>query len=485
MPGRLIMCICSIAVGTAFGQQNRAAGIATTDSLTNRFNQFIDSLNTVSSLQWLKDSLTINAWADSMQARVTRSFNYPAIGLTNTIDSLNSLNLPTEAHSKKLDSLAQKKNEMLLEVKSRQKDLAAKTKAKLNNWRQKVTTKLKLDSLGVSDKLPEDPNLPLGDLNAGDNLPELPVINSGDFSSLELSPDLAYLNKELPFVSGPQLQGIQDQISGLSSDVGSIRDYLKSPEGNIEQSIAELDGVKELREQLGNSSTLDLNGQLEEDLPIPANADELKMEAGKRTFNHFEGKEENLSKAMEQMMKYKKKFPSKQGLDKIPLLARNSMKSKSLRERLFYGFNLNLQTPRDSVLLNFLPIMGYQISGRLAAGVGGLYQVRFGKTTLKFNQSYPIWGLTSFAYFKTWKNFYLRYEVNTISQPTWNESGNISRAWNWHHYGGIQFNFRITNYIKGSTQYLYNFRYRITDGFPEKSELRIGMEFRLSPKANK
>ena len=91
----------------------------------------LDSLNVLTSKQWLKDSLSVSAWADSLRAGLPVKSSSNINRLNNKIDSLNNLQLPTGDYIQKLDSLKQKKENLLTEVTNKHQALLGKTKNKL------------------------------------------------------------------------------------------------------------------------------------------------------------------------------------------------------------------------------------------------------------------------------------------------------------------------------------------------------------------
>ncbi|MCZ8217299.1 MAG: hypothetical protein O9262_13725, partial [Cyclobacteriaceae bacterium] len=65
----------------------------------------ISRLYNLSSIQWEKDSLTINAWSDSLKGSIQKKFIPDSLHLKNKIDSLSSLQLSAEPYASRLDSL--------------------------------------------------------------------------------------------------------------------------------------------------------------------------------------------------------------------------------------------------------------------------------------------------------------------------------------------------------------------------------------------
>lgn len=95
----------------------------------------------------IKDSLAITNWADSLYLKVSSKFSADSLGLTSKLDSLRSLGNPTENILSKLDSLSNKKNQLIREVEEKKQGLITKSKEKVNSWREKMESKAGMDPM--------------------------------------------------------------------------------------------------------------------------------------------------------------------------------------------------------------------------------------------------------------------------------------------------------------------------------------------------
>lgn len=290
----------------------------------------VDSLYSRSSLQWVKDSLTIYAWADSLKVSVQKNFSPDSLHLKNKIDSLSSLQLSTEPYASRFDSLLASKQNKFDEIGERKKQLASETKSKIERWQQRIRSRL--DSLGFKEVMPSATTAELNQANMPSlALPELPALSTNDFTSLDLSADLSILNKELPFASIEGLQEFQENLSGVTDKLSLVSDLKNNAGQTIETAIGEMDAIKEIQKQTQAFESMNPLGNPTEQLP---DADQIKEQAVEKGINHFAGKDEQLSQAMNQISKYKQKYSSVKSLKDIPKKIPNPMKEKSFIERL-------------------------------------------------------------------------------------------------------------------------------------------------------
>lgn len=182
------------------------------NALADKQQKVLDSVQHLVSKQWLTDSLSIIGWGDSLRQHITGQAAKKANQLNQKIDSLNQLQLPTEKYTRKLDSIQQKSNQLLVEINQKQQQMLGKTKVNLGQWQDKL-------KLSVGQGL----NLPSADL-------KIPELGALDFQVLELSPELSALNKKLPF---GQLDGLgqwKSKLPDLGVNVPALKDFKTNPD---------------------------------------------------------------------------------------------------------------------------------------------------------------------------------------------------------------------------------------------------------------
>ena len=445
----------------------------------------LDSLNKLASFQWVKDSLTLDAWSSNMKSGIQSRFNTDSLHLIKKIDSLSSLRLPTLHYKGKLDSLQTKKENMLNEVSSKRQELQRKTQQNISAWKQKVRTRL--DSLGIKGKLPDtnlpstgipNANLDIPDLSIPAlDLPQLPSLSVNDFSEMDLSPELSKINADLPFRTPEGLVGIQENLAGIKEKFSGLNQLKSNPDKAIEQAVGKMDGIKEI-EQLK-----DLTNPLEQH---PANNPEaVKEELKKQAINHFAGKEELLQQAMEEVSKYKKKYSSVQSMKDLPKKTPNEMKGKPFIERIVPGISFQYQF-NNNYMVDLYGYVGYSLTGRLTTGLGWNQRVARNKNNTYWNKDASIHGLRAFGNYSLGKGFIGHFEVesmNTFVSSSRTDPTIGKREWVWSIMSGLKKEYRITKNLKGTVLVLYNIiDPRHKSPYNDRLNTRIGFEYRLKKK---
>ena len=470
-----------------------------------------DSLHEYTNLNRFKDSLKIITWADSMTMKVNTHFAKDQRYLSQKIDSLEHLKIPTARYQQKVDSLVGKKDALVAEINSKQKSLEQKVTHRYTEWEKSTRSKLKLDSMGIkagvripgmkdlSKDIGKIPGVPRGQPNLGQqNISgsALPALNSKDFSDLGLSKDLAGVGGKTSLPSTSQLNQWEQNISGLTDPIKNVKGKLseagamaKDPSKAAENAMGQIKEVNELNGQISKSGKLMKDNealQLADKMKNPeAMQAEIKEKGFSQVVNHFAGQEEALKKSMDEVSKYKTKYKSLGSLSdaKKKWQPVNSLRDISFRERFHPGINFGLLNRKDTVSIDFYPNAAYQISGRFEVGAGAMYRVRVLEKTREVDQHNPVWGLNSFTTIRLFKSTRLRVELDGTSNPLPQDVEDASaRVWRWRLVAGIQNNFRVSKSIEANVQMLYNFDKKLKDAFPDKILLRIGIQYRLTKK---
>ncbi|HMJ70789.1 MAG TPA: hypothetical protein VK508_17930 [Cyclobacteriaceae bacterium] len=520
------------------------------DSSSNRVNNKIDSVQ-----QRLNSILNPNLRAgspfgkrpaldkklpDSLSA--VHDLDSMKHGLTHKIDSLKSLNLPTERYTRKLDSLnkisparyvqqaRQKLNNAQDKLNEPVNDIEQKINRPIDNVENKFNEKLS----AINKEAGGDTGLPGNvDLNKNVKLPDAKLdtsiktdgalkipgtdvkldnpLNNVDnplAGKLEKAGDAKEkLNgiKQAPqqkidqLKSAEQLKTVQekagkvndltDKTQGYAQDVRKVADgdlgEVKSVPDAIENKVKGMDEIKDLQNQQGL-------GELEKykDMAGAANDPAAMKEMAKKQVltqakNHFAGKEKALLAGMEQLSKLKQKYPDMPTPEQLKKRVYNAMHGKPFIERIVPGLTLQIQKT-SNVLVDLNPVVAYRISGVWNAGLG--WNERF--SFHKWNQMVPLdrtYGPRVFTSVVIAKGFGVKIEAEKMNtyvpnNPLTADAGH--RQWVWSVFVGLKKDYRISKNIRGNLQTLYNL-YDDHDNSPYTDRLSIRMGFEVPMKKRK
>ncbi|MFY4731112.1 hypothetical protein, partial [Nitrospira sp. BLG_2] len=348
----------------------------------------------------------------------------------------------------------------------------------------------RIDSLGIAERISnvnlhsaDLPDLNIPNVNipsalvtsvSSFELPKIPELSFNDFSAIDLSPDLSEINNELLFNTPEGLTGIQENLTGLKEKF-SVLDQLKSnPDKAIEQAFGNLDGINELK---------NLKNPIDQ---IPANnPDAVREKLKEQAINHFTGKEELLSKSMEQVSKYKQKYSSVQSIKDIPKKVPNEMKDKPLTERLIPGVSFQYQF-KNNYLLDIYGYAGYKLTSRITTGIGWNQRVARGQDNSYWNHNASIYGPRVFGNYSLGKGFIAHFELevmNTFVSYNRTDPTIGQREWVWSTMTGLKKEYRITKNLKGTILVLYNIiDPRHKSPYNDRLNTRIGFEYRIKKK---
>ena len=485
--------------------------IDSVETLTNRIESVKPLKNKVDRLEDSRRSMKYNQKFDSVKGK-----------LTHRIDSLQSLKLPTDKYTILLDSL-QKSGSIknIKEAKAKLFVLQKKLNEPVNKLNQsigsiegKINSKLSelnkegmglpID-VGLKDSKLQLPNdqLPNANMNSpiGSKLNNIQKPNSDNIAGL------GSVNKELQSITdvpkkelielknnAGDLTGIQNElkdvnqlgkeVKGYTQDVKNIStgDFEKAKQlpQTIETEVSKLEGVKELQGEVkGFEQYQSMLGKAKG----PKQIEQLAIKQTKEAVNHFAGKEQALLSAIDQVNKFKIKYPTTASIKDLTKPVRNAMYGRPFIERVVPGITLQMQTKGD-VLIDFNPLIGYRLSGKWTAGLGWVERVQFQHlfTTVPSGR---VYGIRSFTDIKWKKGISLRAEVERISsyvpslQSTQLPEG--SRVWQWGIFAGLKKDYQFLKGVKGNFQILYNVNQYIQNASPyvDKVNVRMGFEFPL------
>jgi hypothetical protein len=215
--------------------------------------------------------------------------------------------------------------------------------------------------------------------------------------------------------------------------------------------------------------------------------EELTRKAKQQAIDHFQGKEEQLQKAMETLAKYKQKYSKLEGLDQIPKKKSNEMRGKPLVERVVPGIALQIHR-KDAWMVDFNVYAGYRFNPRLIVGAGWNQRVAYDADEPQFEPDLRIFGPRLFGEFAVGQGFSGRLEsecMNTRVPPQF-ASGNADadgREWVFSTVAGIKKEYRFLRKVKGTMMLLYNLHDpNHRSPYADKLMVRFGFEFEMKKK---
>ncbi len=406
--------------------------------------------------------------------------------LTAKIDSLRSLQLPTQHFENKYDSIKQKQAQVTQHFTGRLDSLKKATIAKvdsislppeLKSHLQEYTAKLNGVGLNTNVALPDVniPGLPEVDLA----LPSLKEIGNSD--ALNLPTDVNVPGVDLPKA---ELDGIKD-IGGKAGEVASTAKTLSETNVQEAQALAS----KEAEQQAAKIGGVgDLKKQTEAfDKMMPAASEEEAkaqlVEQGKEmAIDHFAGKGDALKGAMEKVAKYKEKYSSVSSLEDLKKRPRNPLKEKPFIERIVPGVSFQYQR-RDDYLLDSYIYTGYKHTPRLVSGLGWNQRVARDQRNAYWNQRAAIFGPRAYAEYRVYRGFIAHAEgevMNTFVPYSLTAAKEGSRQWVWGMMMGLKTEYKITRWMKGTVLIQYNlFNRHHKAPYVDRLNSRLGFEFQM------
>jgi len=462
--------------------------LISTDSVNPMLSARLDSLersatSTYSSLKNKYDSV-INI-ADVARSQFQKK-----------IDTLQSLRLPTIKFSAKVDSIDAWKNAKMKTITSRVDSLTNGLRNKIESLElppelaakaQQLTSKLnKLDITLPDSSLPksfqqklnvEIPNLAKG-VGALDIHGQSPV----DLPKLS---DLA--NGALPSADignlGNQASQYQNEISKMPTDLDGAAKFAEDQVSNISvigDVQKELTQVEEVTKVAG---TLKDQEQLKQ---------QVVSEVKEQAMDHFAGKQEQLTKAMETVSKYKSRFPTTTSMIDLPKKPPNAMKKKPLIERIVPGIAFQLQKKNDDLLVDINPYLAYRFTTRFSTGAGWNQRIAYNTDSYAWSsKDSHVYGPRLFGEYKLGRGFSPRLEIEVMNalvppyiKTTPQDLG--SREWVWGAFVGIKKDYKFMKKIKGTTMIMFRlFDPHRKSPYADVVNARFGFEFPIKKKQRK
>jgi hypothetical protein len=408
------------------------------------------------------------------------------------IDSLSSLQLPTEKYTHKLDSLNQERQKAVASLNEKVEGLKSKTTGRLKEMNLPPELNDKVTAL---TKNVDGFQLPVKDLNIPSlNMPDNPM-KSLDGLNTSLKTPLG----EVGNIDG--LKNIQSGLGDVTKATGEFGHYqqdiqnitkgnlseVKAIPQTLENKAGEVAGIKDIQQQASGALNpiKEMQGQIQNP---DAMKDQALQQVQEVAVNHFAGKEEVLQQAMEKIAKYKQKYSSINSLSDITKKRPNEMHGKPLIERIVPGIYFQILKRGNELLVDFNPYVGYRFTGRITAGPGWNQRVSF---DYPHGRATRVYGPRVYAEYKLPKGFSPRIEIealNTSLPPRFSHTNTDpnARTWAWSYMVGIKKEYRFFKRIKGTTTImgnLYDPHHRSPYG--DRVVTRFGFEFPMKKKPKK
>ncbi len=454
------------------------------DSIRASFQSNVDSLQT----SYQRPVNQLDSASRSLQHRINslQSLKMPTNKLTAKLDSVNN------ARTQKLSELNQKINHLKANAARDLKEinLPPEMEGPMKNLEQSIqgfkiaTVDGKIPNLSTSANIP---GLQVPGLGIPIAKSTIPALGGANVSGMNGAPGL----NGVPEVN--QLNDVTKPVTDLSKVTGQVGEYGKDVK-NISQ--GKLDDVKSLdkvaeneaMKREGMSELKDKTGEIDKykdqlgGRPDSAALDMLKSQSMPTAVNHFAGQEKALQGAMNQMARLKSKYSQVKSVANLPKRLPNPLHDTPFIERIVPGVTFQLYN-QGHFIMDVTPAALYKITPRFSAGAGWVQRIRFDKG--KQNTDH-VYGPRAILQFNWSQGFSLRFQpelLNTFIPPQLipgpsPESG--SREWVWGAMVGIKKDFKVYKKIKGNTELVYNlYNPESKSPYPDRLMVRFGFEFPL------
>lgn len=455
-----------------------------TDSLRQLYHKRLERIDSVE-LRLQVGLSQINSTRSSLE----RFLNTNYLDSTNTrfkilADSLTLIKKYAARGSTILDSINSLREKTFVELNSKLQSSKEKASGKLNglNLPSQLEEKVREVSSRISDFQMDASKFNIPDLTAINDF-EIDGLKNLDLGSVK-DIDMKHLND---LMNRGDLQNFSEVTGEIQEHVKALEDVTKGTVGGIEtiENLAEsraseltgLEGIKNQTEELKEL------GVLTERIKNPDSLKEFAIEQAKEiAIDHFAGKEEQLTQAMQTLARYKSEYPSLNSISEIARKPPNEMKGKRLVERIVPGIALQVQKKGDDIMMDFNPYASYRFSGRISAGVGWNQRCAYNLDRDRFNTLARIFGPRIFGEFKLWGGFSPRVEMEIMNTtiPPFARSRSpdpLQREWLWGAFVGIKKEYRFIRNVNGTASVmmrLYNPHHK--SPYADEVNARFGFE---------
>ncbi len=515
MKRALLLTFFLSTLGFAFAQVQIDSLKLPTKKVDNTINQ-IDSANNklqskIDRLKLPGDSTARSAYhkadsihsgfqfkVDSLQLAYKKPFDKidaTSRSLQHKIDSLQTLKLPTDKLTAKLDSVKSLGTKKIAELNQKVEKLKGKATESLKSLNLPPEMQGPVDKLQQSVgsyKIPmvngKIPDLGIG----GTKIPGLEIPKGMNAPSLG--------NTKIPGVEGvgeiKELKNLTNETKELSKLTGEAGKYGKDIQNISKGKLNEVKNLdktaeEEAKKMVGSKELDGMTGDLEKykkqlgGRPDSAALSMAKQEAKemvmKEATNHFAGKEEILKGAMDKMAKLKTKYSEVRSMADLPKGYQNPLKGKPFIERLVPALTLHFMSEKN-FLIDINPSVAYRIFPRLKSGIGWNERITFASWVPSITDR--VYGLRNYTEFTLPKGFQARADIeylNAIIPPLLiNTTDTGKRDWEWSLVVGLKKDFKIAKSLSGNVQTMY----RVWSDhdkvpFPDRLTIRMGFELQM------
>ena len=435
-------------------------------SLTQEYHERLSKIDSVQ--RQLESKLNI---VESMKVSIRNLLSTPALDSSQRqwmmrMDSLKLLNKYSKQVSGVLDSVRALHERTFSELKTKVESLKQKTVGKFNelnlppqlsNKVNEVSSRINGIKVPTSDfKVSEFANQGSFGIHGLDKL-NFPTAQHFDPSKIDLVKGIGDLSQ----VSNIG-EGLSEHMTRLEEITKGSSDGIDAIENLAETQSGELSGLSDIK---GKTEILNEFKDLTEQIKNPDSIKQYAFEqANDIAVDHFAGKEEQLTEAIQTLARYKAKYPNLNSISEATRRPPNEMKGKPLIERIVPGIAMQVQKKGDDFMADFNPYVGYRFTGRISAGLGWNQRGAYSFDQQKFNSRARIFGPRLFGEFKLWRGFSPRAEIELMNKtiPPLARSHSVDVLhceWIWGAFAGMKKEYMLFKNVKGTASVmmrLYN-----------------------------
>jgi hypothetical protein len=447
-----------------------------------------------------KPAEVVNKTTDSLRQRISNYVDPKA-------DSLQKkLNKPLDKINSKISSVTNPVEERVDSVSKVVGEKVNKAQAKVQHLVDTLTSgqlkaplqNLDVPNLNIPLKSEGLPGVDLGNTNlpgGNVNLPNTPN-NSLGIPGTDLNVDQLKGKANVKIPETDKLNEVKGKVGDVNSKASEVGQYEKDLQAlkkgdsatvqqatkKAEQKIMNSKQVKGVEEQTQALT----KQQLEYNTLVEQYKDQklMKQEMARKAKNLANDKINQYTPEVKDGMAALDKAKTLESAKDILNTKNNRMAGKAIGQRLIPGITLQSYT-RDIFTMDVGLQLGYRLTGRVRAGVGGLYRFGFSESYKTFVKGFNIYGGRTYGEFLIKKGIYVHAEYELLNATNrLNQTPEVEQIVSAGYFGlGKQFN--ISRKIKGHTLALYRVEFDGHLADQSKINLRLGFDLRTDKKRKK
>jgi hypothetical protein len=282
-----------------------------------------------------------------------------------------------------------------------------------------------------------------------------------------------------------EIQKVTDRTQAYSKDVQNLATghlgKMEELPSAVEAEALKLEGMDAVQEELFSFGDFQgLASQGEGSKALKELAKQQLLEVGT---DHFASQHQALQSALSVLKDAKQYHSSLASLRDLRVrnkLFINSLQGRPFKERFSPGLMFQVLNGNDTLLVHTYPTATYKVSGAISVGLGGYYRVVELKKEWKFAQQDAWWGIIAYTTVRFAKSVHLRLEADAVNATSFGSSDRQHRYWTMRYLVGLQKEFRLSNRFTGNALFLHSFENKLASTIPEKLQIRISCEYRLT-----